>query len=67
MEEFKKEDITVLWDATKCVHAGYCVKLLPNVYRPGETPWVHTDCASKEDIINQVSQCPSGALTIKQQ
>lgn len=64
MEKFKKDDITVVWDISKCSHAGCCVKLLPSVYNPNETPWIKTKNASKEEIKNQVSKCPSGALTI---
>lgn len=66
MERFKKENLEIVWDESKCIHAGICVKMLPKVYRPEETPWIHTDFASKEELVNQVSQCPSGALTIKQ-
>ncbi len=65
MEEFNKDDISIVWDASKCIHAGHCVELLPNVYRPNLKPWIQPDNASKEEIISQVSKCPSGALTIK--
>ncbi|WP_323027969.1 (4Fe-4S)-binding protein [Gelidibacter japonicus] len=65
MERFKKENLEIVWNESKCIHAGICVKMLPKVYRPEETPWIHADCASKEEIVNQVSQCPSGALTIE--
>ncbi|WP_417857620.1 (4Fe-4S)-binding protein [Xanthomarina gelatinilytica] len=65
MEKFKKETISIIWDKEKCIHAGFCVKTLPNVYKPGENPWINPENASEEEIVNQVSKCPSGALTIK--
>lgn len=65
MEKFKKDDITIVWNMSKCTHTGFCVKLLPDVYKPNETPWINTKNASKEEIIKQVSKCPSGALTIE--
>nr|WP_077402916.1 (4Fe-4S)-binding protein [Cellulophaga omnivescoria] len=64
MEKFIKDDLCIIWDASKCIHAGCCVKLLPNVYKPNETPWINTKNASKEKIKSQISKCPSGALTI---
>ena len=64
MEKYKKDEISIVWEASKCVHAGYCVKLLPSVYNPNETPWIQTKNATKEEIINQVAKCPSGALAI---
>lgn len=46
MERFKKENLEIVWNESKCIHAGICVKMLPKVYRPEETPWIHADCAS---------------------
>jgi len=65
VKEYKKDDVTVLWDQTKCIHSGMCVKGLPNVFKPKEIPWVKLDNASKIEIVRQVNACPSGALTIK--
>ncbi len=65
LKEYKKEDVTILWDSTKCTHSAYCVKGLPEVFKPKEIPWVHTENASKEEITQQVNACPSGALSMK--
>ena len=64
-KEYKKEDVTILWDSTKCTHSACCVKGLPSVFKPREIPWVHTENASKDEIVRQVNACPSGALSIK--
>jgi uncharacterized Fe-S cluster protein YjdI len=65
VKEYKKENVTILWDSTKCIHSGMCVKGLPNVFKPKETPWVNVENAGKEEIVRQVNACPSGALSIK--
>ena len=62
-KEYTNGEITVTWDATKCIHSGNCVKGSPNVFKPREKPWIHMDGATSEEIMKTVDQCPSGALT----
>jgi len=64
-KEYKKEDITIVWDDTKCVHSAICAKGLPSVFKPREKPWIQTDNDTKENIKTQVLRCPSGALSLK--
>ena len=61
-KEYTKEDLTIIWDSSKCIHAAVCAKGLPEVFKPREKPWVQTENASKERIAEQVGKCPSGAL-----
>ena len=66
MEKTKKYsngDVTIVWDAKKCIHSGICVKGLPNVFRPKVRPWIRINAAESDKLINQVKQCPSGALS----
>lgn len=63
--EYSKDNITILWKPELCIHAGQCVKLLPKVYHPKDKPWIKPENATDEEIIAQVAQCPSGALSIK--
>lgn len=65
IKEYVKDDETIIWDSSKCIHAAYCAKGLPSVFKPREKPWIQTQNASKEEIVQQVSQCPSGALSMK--
>jgi len=65
MKEYEKDDIKVIWESSKCIHSGICAKGLGKVFKPKERPWIQTENAGKEDIISQVEQCPSGALSIK--
>ena len=64
-KEYSNGEITILWTPEKCTHAGICVKTLPQVYNPKEKPWVKIDNATTEELVDQVSKCPSGALSIK--
>ena len=61
--QYKNEDIIIHWDPSKCVHAGVCVRSLPNVYNPRERPWVKIENATSEELKAQINKCPSGALS----
>ena len=61
--QYKNENITIHWDQSKCIHAGVCVKSLPNVYNPKERQWVKIENASTEELKAQIDKCPSGALS----
>ncbi|MBK6524374.1 MAG: (4Fe-4S)-binding protein [Crocinitomicaceae bacterium] len=65
MKEYKKEDVTILWNAEKCSHSAVCAKGLSAVFKPKEKPWIQVENASKEEIVSQVLKCPSGALSLK--
>lgn len=64
-KEYTNGEITILWKPEKCTHAGICVKTLPQVYNPKDKPWVKIQNATSKELVEQVSKCPSGALTIK--
>jgi uncharacterized Fe-S cluster protein YjdI len=61
--QYKNENITIHWDQSKSIHAGVCVRSLPNVYNPKERPWVKIENASTEELKAQIDKCPSGALS----
>lgn len=64
MKKYIKDDIAVVWKQEKCVHAAFCARHLSSVFKPKEKPWIQVDNATKEEIIEQVKKCPSGALSI---
>lgn len=64
-KEYTNGEITVVWQSSKCSHSANCVKNLSNVFKPKEQPWVQMENASTKEIIETVSKCPSGALSIK--
>ncbi len=61
--EYSNKEVTVVWEAKKCIHSGICAKGLSNVFRPKVRPWVRINAASTDVIINQIKQCPTGALS----
>jgi len=64
-KEYTNGEITVVWQSSKCSHSANCVKNLSKVFKPKEQPWVQMENASTKEIIETVSKCPSGALSIK--
>ncbi|WPP48723.1 GNAT family N-acetyltransferase [Catalinimonas niigatensis] len=66
-KEYSNGEVSIVWKPEKCIHSGICVKTLPKVYNPKERPWIKAENASSEEIIRQVSKCPSGALSIRQE
>ncbi|HTK82810.1 MAG TPA: (4Fe-4S)-binding protein [Bacteroidota bacterium] len=54
--------VTVLWRPHVCIHSTKCWKGLLSVFNPSVKPWINMDGATTERIIDQVEQCPSGAL-----
>ncbi len=64
-KEYTNDEVTIVWQSAKCIHSGNCVRNLPRVFRPKENPWIQIDAAPGEELIQAVSKCPSGALSIK--
>lgn len=63
---YSKDNITVVWQPELCKHSGICFKGIPLVFDPRRKPWIDMNQAETDKIIEQVKQCPSGALSIKQ-
>lgn len=66
-KEYNNGEITIVWQPHKCIHAGICVKTLPKVYNPKEKPWIKIENATSDELVGQVANCPSGALSIKEE
>ena len=62
-KRYSNGEVTVIWQPHKCIHSMLCFKGLPQVFDPNKRPWVTTEGASTQKIIEQVDQCPSGALS----
>ena len=59
---YKSDKITVSFDMQKCIHAAECANGLPEVFNPNERPWVNTEGADPDKIVEVIERCPSGAL-----
>jgi uncharacterized Fe-S cluster protein YjdI len=62
-KEYSNGEVTVVWEAVKCIHSGNCVRNNPEVFQPKNKPWIKIEASSTEKIIDTVNKCPSGALT----
>ena len=62
-KKYSNGELTVVWQPSKCIHAAECVKALPQVYDPKAKPWINAENASTEELKDQISKCPSGALS----
>ena len=62
--KYTNGEVTVVWKPELCIHSTRCFRGLPAVFDPRKRPWVTMSGAPTSDIIAQVEQCPSGALSI---
>jgi uncharacterized Fe-S cluster protein YjdI len=64
--KYSNGEVTVVWKPALCRHSTICWKGpggLINVFNPMKKPWIDPHAAPTERIIEQVSKCPSGALS----
>ena len=59
---YERDELRVLWDATRCTHVAACIRAQPAVFDSSRRPWIEIDAASAEDIAAAIRQCPTGAL-----
>lgn len=65
-KEYKKDDITIVWQPDVCIHSAICWRgehALSTVFNPSERPWIKPEAETTERIIAQINKCPSGALS----
>ena len=66
IKEYSNAEMTIVWKPAICVHCRICwgkLNSLPEVFNPKVRPWINPEGASTERIIEQIKQCPSGALS----
>ncbi|AHF14207.1 (4Fe-4S)-binding protein [Niabella soli] len=63
IKEYSNGEIVIIWKSDLCIHSGICVKTLPDVYHPKDSPWITPQNATTEALKAQIAQCPSGALS----
>jgi CDGSH-type Zn-finger protein/uncharacterized Fe-S cluster protein YjdI len=62
LQEYKGKNITVLYEAQRCIHAEECVHGAPEVFNLEATPWVTPDNSDAKAIAAVIKRCPTGAL-----
>lgn len=60
---YSNEEITVKWQPHLCIHSKKCWTQLPSVFNPREQPWITLEGDNTQQIVKQIDQCPSGALS----
>jgi uncharacterized Fe-S cluster protein YjdI len=63
IKKYSNDEVTVVWQPDKCIHSTICISGLPEVFDTQKRPWVTIQGADSVRIIEQVKQCPSGALS----
>jgi uncharacterized Fe-S cluster protein YjdI len=66
MQEYRNDKITVRYDEKICIHAGKCVRGLPQVFDVNKTPWINVNGADIAALKQTIAQCPSGALSLEE-
>jgi uncharacterized Fe-S cluster protein YjdI len=66
IKKYRNNELTILWEPKKCIHAAICVKELPQVYDPKAKPWIKPENASIDQLKAQIDKCPSRALTYEE-
>lgn len=62
-KHYTNGEVTVVWKNGLCQHSTKCWKGLRDVFDPQKSPWINMQAAETQHIIEQVKQCPSGALS----
>jgi uncharacterized Fe-S cluster protein YjdI len=62
---YSNGEVTIIWTPSLCTHSKRCWHGLPDVFKPGEKPWIIPEGADTKAIVDQVCLCPSGALSIR--
>ena len=57
------KNITIFDNRRICSHAAECVNNSSSTFRLDARPWINPDAAEREEIINAIKKCPSGALS----
>ncbi len=62
-ENYQGKQITIHDNRGICAHAGFCTDGIPKVWRMNVEPWIDSDGADPEAVIETIKLCPSGALS----
>ena len=65
IKEYSTDELTVVWQPSKCIHSEKCWRGLSSVFDPKARPWINVEGADSETLRNQIDQCPSGALSYR--
>ena len=58
----EKADVT--WNGRLCIHVQECGRAKGELFVGGRKPWCQPDVTTVEEVMEVVSRCPTGALTV---
>ncbi|MEA2460592.1 MAG: hypothetical protein QOH90_769 [Actinomycetota bacterium] len=59
---YERDELTVVWDASRCTHVAECLVANPEVFDVRRRPWVDVNGSDAEQIAEAIRLCPTGAL-----
>lgn len=63
VERADGKNLSILFEAKRCIHARFCVTGLPAVFKANvEGPWIDPDATTTELLVGVAHACPSGAI-----
>lgn len=63
VECVETDDLVLLFEARRCIHARFCVTQAPTVFLANvEGPWLHPETLPPERVVEVAHACPSGAI-----
>lgn len=65
IETIAGKEVTIHFDADKCIHSRTCVLSHPDVFVPNvQGQWIHPDAQPAEELMHIGKSCPSGAISV---
>lgn len=61
-KEYWSDEISVTYDADRCIHVAECIRGLPEVFDTKKRPWIQPGNAAADQVAAVVVRCPTGAL-----
>ncbi|RGE41181.1 iron-binding protein [Comamonas testosteroni] len=62
-EVVSSQDVTIEFDAKRCIHSRSCVLNRPDVFVPNvKGAWIHPEQATAAGVLEIAHNCPSGAI-----
>jgi len=63
IESVEGRDMTLMFEARRCIHARLCVTGAPTVFLANvQGPWIHPNTMDTERLVDIAHACPSGAI-----
>jgi CDGSH-type Zn-finger protein/uncharacterized Fe-S cluster protein YjdI len=63
VEHVQGKNLTLLFEAKRCIHARFCVTGAPDVFLANvKGPWLHPNAMDTEQLVAIAHACPSGAI-----